>query len=66
MNLGKKIKKYLIENNLKQKIICDALNLSDVVVSGMLSGNRKISAEEYFAICDCLGLPYEYFTDKAS
>ena len=59
--LGKRIKAYLKETYRTQEILCVALGLSQSVVSAMLSGERKISAEEYFVICRTLGVSLDTF-----
>ena len=62
MNL--KIKKYLQDHGIKQYYIRERLGLSASACNALLNGNRGISAEEYFKICDALGLPLDYFKNK--
>lgn len=62
--LGKLIRDYISEIGLKQSAVAAKANIPDNTFSTMLSGKRKISAEEYFAICDALGVPLGMFVQK--
>lgn len=57
----RKIKKYLEDHGIKQSFIRERLGISASACNAMLNGNRGISAEEYFKICDALGVPLDYF-----
>lgn len=61
MNL--KIKQYLEEHGIKQTFIQKKLGISLSSCNAMLNGNRGMSAEEYFKICDALNVPLEYFKE---
>lgn len=61
--LSEKIKRYIAEAGLKQNAIADKANLSPCIFSAMLSGKRRITAEEYFAICQALGVELEMFAE---
>lgn len=63
--LGTKIKKYLHDNGIKQSYISEKTNLSIPTLNAMLNGNRKITAEEYFLICDALNVNVEFFREYA-
>lgn len=63
--LGPKIKKYLHDNGIKQSYISEKTNLSIPILNAMLNGNRKITAEEYFLICDALNVNVEFFRKYA-
>ena len=62
--MNSKIKKYLDENGIKQKFLQQKLGMSVSSCNAMLNGNRGISAEEYFKICEALGVPLDYFKDE--
>lgn len=62
--LHEKIKKYLIDHGIKQTFLAEKLGIADPVVSDMLSGQRKISAVEYYQICQALKVPLEYFFEE--
>lgn len=59
--LNERIKSYIADAGLKQSAIADKANISQSTFSTMLSGKRKITAEEYFAICKALGVGLETF-----
>lgn len=64
--LGNLIKTYLKDNGIKQSFLASELSLKENVLTSMLKGNRKISAEEYIIICKVLNLEMTYFADKIS
>ena len=60
---GSDIKKYLIENGIKQSYLS---GIPSPILNMILNDNRKIEANEYMRICDALGVPLEQFKpDKA-
>lgn len=58
--LSEKIKKYLDDKGIKYGFVADGIGVSVSTFSGMINGKRKITAEEYFAICNflCVGLDF--------
>ena len=61
MFMNEKIKSYLEENGIKQSYLQKKLGISMSSVNALLNGNRGISAEEYFIICDALKVPLDFF-----
>ena len=61
--LNKKIKKYMEERGIKQSFLKEHLGMTASTVNALLNGNRGISAEEYFKICDALKVPLDYFRE---
>lgn len=61
---GIMIKKYLDENGIKYTFLAEKLGISMNILSPILNGKRKISADEYIEICRVLGLPLEFFASK--
>ena len=59
--LHKKIKKFMEERGIKQSFLKEYLGVTASTVNALLNGNRGISAEEYFKICDALKVPLDYF-----
>lgn len=59
--LNQRIKNFMEERGIKQSFLNKQLNMKSSTVNALLNGNRKISAEEYFKICDALNVPLEYF-----
>lgn len=49
------------ERGIKQSFLKKQLGMKTSTVNALLNGNRGISAEEYFKICDALKVPLEYF-----
>lgn len=66
MNIGKQIKDYLEANGISQTFVSDKTSIANNTLSNMLNGKRKITAEEYVAICEALNKPYDYFTEKSA
>jgi transcriptional regulator with XRE-family HTH domain len=58
------ISKYLSDNNITQTSLSLKASIPQVPLNQALNGKRKISVEEYMAICEALGVPLETFSDK--
>ena len=58
---GSDIKKYLIENGIKQSYLSEKTGIPSPILNMILNDNRKIEANEYMRICDALGVPLEQF-----
>lgn len=56
----------MAERGIKQSYLKEKLNTNASTVNAILNGNRGISAEEYFKICDALNVPLNYFKDAAA
>lgn len=63
--INKKIKNYMEERGIKQSFLKEPLGMTASTLNALLNGNRKLSAEEYFKICDALGVPLEYFRKES-
>ena len=59
--IGIKVKKYLDKNGIKYSFLSEKIGMPMNVLSPLLSGKRKMSVEEYFAICEALGVPVDTF-----
>lgn len=59
--LGAKIRKYIIDSGMKLGAVADKTGIPMNTFSAMMNGKRKITAEEYFAICVALNVPLETF-----
>lgn len=59
--VGARIKEYLQEHGIKQTFLAEKIDMTNSVVSDMLTGQRKISCVEYYKICTVLGLPLDTF-----
>ncbi len=58
---GSDIKKYLMENGIKQSYVSEKSGIPASILNMMLNDNRKIEANEYMRICDAIGVPLEQF-----
>lgn len=56
-----KIKEYLDEKGIKYSYLSKKSGIPMNLLSPTLNGKRKLSVEEYFTICEVLGLPAETF-----
>ena len=63
--LNKRIKSYMEERGIKQSFLKEPLGMTASTLNALLNGNRKLSAEEYFKICDALDVPLEYFRKES-
>lgn len=59
--LNQRIKKFMEERGIKQSFLKVHLGMKASTVNALLNGNRKITAEEYFKICNALKVPLDYF-----
>ena len=60
------IDNYLNSNGIKQKFVSDQTGISTNALTLTLNNKRKLLADEYIKICNVLGVPYDFFVDKAS
>lgn len=56
-----RIKRYIVENDVKQVDLAKAIGISKQLLSNKLRGECRITAEEYMSICDYLGVDYAKF-----
>lgn len=64
--MGYLIKEYIQKAGLKQNVIAQRAKIPENVFSAILNGKRKITVEEYFAICDALQVPISTFKETAT
>ena len=64
--LAERIKEYAAEMGIKQNAVAKAAGISASAMSEAMRGNRRLTAEEYVAICDFLNVPYSKFIDGAN
>ena len=63
MQIYEKVHKYITEHGIKQSAIAKKCNLSVSEFSAMMTGNRKMYAEDLRAICYALEVSPEEFID---
>ncbi len=61
MCLAKRIKLYLVENDMTQKWLANKIGMDNDKLCMTLNGNRKMSAEEFAKIIVALQVPAETF-----
>lgn len=59
--VGASIKKYLINNGISQTFISSKTKIPTNILNAVMNSKRKLLAEEYFLICEVLGVPLETF-----
>ncbi len=59
--LGAEIRNYISESGLKMSAIAEKANIPTNTFSAMMNDKRKITAEEYFAICTALNVSLDKF-----
>ncbi len=66
MNIALAIQDYIRLNKIKQTEIAEKCGWSKQKTSVMIRGQQKMAAEDLAAICDALGVPYDYFYKLAA
>lgn len=66
MNISHAIQEYLRANKIRQTTISERCGWSKQKTSVIIRGQQKMTAEDLAAICDALGVPYDYFYRMAS
>ena len=55
MVVQSKIAQYLEEQGIKQSWLAQKTGLTDNMISGILNGKRKMTADEFVRICKAIG-----------
>lgn len=63
---GLKIKEFLDSNGIKYSFVSEKTGIPMNILSPMLNGKRKMSAEEFISICSVLNVSMEYFANTQS
>ena len=66
MNVAGAIQEYLRANKIRQTTISEKCGWSKQKTSVIIRGQQKMTAEELAAICEALGVPYDFFYRKAA
>lgn len=61
---GEKIKDYLDEKGIKYGFVATGVGMPVNTFSAILNEKRKITVEEYFAICSVLEVDPNFFADR--
>lgn len=55
MVVQSKVAQYLKEQGIKQSWLAQKTGLTDNMISGILNGTRKMTADEFVRICKAIG-----------
>lgn len=55
MVVQSKVAQYLEEHGIKQSWLAQKTGLTDNMISGILNGKRKMTADEFVRICKAIG-----------
>ncbi len=69
MNIEKAIRDYLAAHGTTQAFIAQKCGWTKQRLNAILTGRQKINAYDLGAICDAVGVPYDYFynaTERAA
>lgn len=65
MNIEKAIRDYLATHGITQAFIAQKCGWTKQRLNAILIGRQKINAYDLGAICDAVGVPYDYFYNAA-
>lgn len=63
MLIALNIRNYLEDKGITQEWLAQKIGMSKQTMSATLKGTRRLTAEEYVAICAALDLSMDYFKD---
>lgn len=61
--MGARIREYIEKAGLKKCVIAEKAGIPETTFSAILNEKRKITVEEYFAICDALQVSIGLFRE---
>lgn len=61
MSIEQAIREYLENHGIKQVFLAEQCGWAKQRMNAILTGKQKISADDYGAICEVVGVPYDYF-----
>ncbi len=56
---------YIKRNGIKQVFLCEKTGLSPSAVSAIMNRKRDIEVDEYYAICEALGVSLDFFVEQS-
>ncbi|MFA5313810.1 MAG: hypothetical protein WC375_10945 [Methanomassiliicoccales archaeon] len=59
--VGALIKEYIKDHGITQTWLANKADIDYAALHAALNENRVLYTEEYFSICEVLGLPYDTF-----
>ena len=55
-SISERIKDYVNEKQLSQKLIAENMNTSEARISLMLNGKRKMTVDDYISLCKAIAV----------
>lgn len=65
MSISVYVRKYLDGRGIKQSFLADQCGWSKQKTNRIINGKQKMTVEDMSAVCEALGLPYDYFYNAA-
>ena len=62
--VGLRIKKFLDANGIKYSFVSEKTGVPMNILSPLLNGKKKMSAEQYFLICGAIGVDANTFATE--
>ena len=62
--IHQRIKEYLVSKGIKQSFVAKRCGWSKQKTSLLLNGKTKMRVEEFFLICDAIGVSYDFFVKE--
>lgn len=59
--VGTRIKQYMLNKGITQTFVSTKTKIPTNILNPILNGKRNLLAEEYFLICEALGVPLQTF-----
>lgn len=56
--------KYVSDKGIKQNVLAEKCGMTPMAVSSSMRSERRLTLEEYAAICKFLGLSMDYFNEE--
>lgn len=63
-NVGASIKQYMKNNGISQTHVAIKTNIPISILNAALNSKRNLLAEEYFLICEALGVHADTFRER--
>jgi transcriptional regulator with XRE-family HTH domain len=57
ITIRERVREYIVGKDLSQKIIAENMNTSEARLSLMLTGKRRMTVDDYLAICKAISVP---------
>lgn len=58
------LRKYIEEKGIKARTISNKIGIPEATIYNILSGKRKMMTDEFFNICDVLGISPDFFYQR--